>query len=51
MVLKAMNGEDKIITRPYLASTGDQVMSPVNAYLQQGGIGVVALPTSRIERT
>ncbi|MBJ2147074.1 methyl-accepting chemotaxis protein [Vibrio sp. IB15] len=42
--LKAMSGEDKIITRPYLASTGDQVMSLATPIYKQGKIvGVVAL--------
>ena len=42
--LKAMSGEDKIITRPYLASTGDQVMSLATPIYKQGKIvGVAAL--------
>lgn len=42
--LKAMSGEDKIITRPYLASTGDQVMSLATPIYKQGKVvGVAAL--------
>ena len=42
--LKAMSGEDKIITRPYLASTGGQVMSLATPIYKQGKIvGVAAL--------
>ncbi|MEC7309205.1 methyl-accepting chemotaxis protein [Vibrio crassostreae] len=42
--LKGMSGQDKIITRPYLATTGDQVMSLAMPIYKQGKIvGVVAL--------
>ncbi|MEZ9652194.1 methyl-accepting chemotaxis protein [Vibrio lentus] len=42
--LKGMSGQDKIITRPYLATTGDQVMSLAIPIHKQGKIvGVVAL--------
>lgn len=42
--LKAMSGEDKVITRPYLASTGDQVMSLATPiYKQSKIVGVAAL--------
>ena len=42
--LKGMSGQEKIITRPYQATTGDQVMSLATPIYKQGKIvGVVAL--------